>query len=125
MSKKICCDCGKAVKKDEIALAKKLIDEDTEEFYCLPCMAEYFGCDEEDLKIKIREFKESRYRKSFCTKRIWTCRSARRRRYSGCQNRFTGAVSNQRYNKCPTCRRTSDKRCRGMCRLRKCGKDFF
>ena len=41
MSKKICCDCGKAVKKDEIALAKKLIDEDTEEFYCLPCMAEY------------------------------------------------------------------------------------
>ena len=58
MSKKICCDCGKAVKKDEIALAWKLIDEDTEEFYCLPCMAEYFGCDEEDLKIKIREFKE-------------------------------------------------------------------
>lgn len=58
MSKKICCDCGKAVKKDEIALAKKLIDEDTEEFYCLPCMSEYFGCDEEDLKIKIREFKE-------------------------------------------------------------------
>ena len=58
MSKKICCDCVKAVKKDERALAKKLIDEDTEEFYCLPCMAEYFGCDEEDLKIKIREFKE-------------------------------------------------------------------
>ena len=58
MSKKKCCDCGKSVKKDEIALARKLIDEDTEEFYCLPCMAEYFGCDEEDLKIKIREFKE-------------------------------------------------------------------
>lgn len=58
MSKKKCCDCGKAVKKEEIALTRKLIDEDTEEFYCLPCMAEYFGCDEEDLKIKIREFKE-------------------------------------------------------------------
>ena len=58
MSKKICCDCGKAIKIDEIALAKKLIDEETEDFYCLPCMAEYFGCDEEDLKIKIREFKE-------------------------------------------------------------------
>ena len=50
--------CGKTVKKDEIALAKKLIDEETEDFYGLPCMAEYFGCDEEDLKIKIREFKE-------------------------------------------------------------------
>lgn len=58
MSKKICCDCGNAVKKDEIALAKKLINEETEDFYCLSCMAEYFGCDEEDLKIKIREFKE-------------------------------------------------------------------
>ena len=58
MSKKTCCDCGKAVKKDEISLARELIDEDTEEFYCLPCMAEYFGCDVEDLKIKIREFKE-------------------------------------------------------------------
>ena len=58
MSRKICCDCGKAVKKDEIALARKLIDEETEEFYCLPCMAEYFGCDVEDLIINIREFKE-------------------------------------------------------------------
>ena len=58
MSKKTCCDCGIAVKKDEIALARKLIDDDTEEFYCLQCMAEYFGCDVEDLKIKIKEFKE-------------------------------------------------------------------
>ena len=39
-------------------LSKKLIDVDTEDFYCLLCMAEYFGCDEDELKIKIREFKE-------------------------------------------------------------------
>ncbi len=58
MAKKICCDCGKQVKKDEVALARKLIDEETEEFYCLPCMAEYFGCEENDLRIKIKEFKE-------------------------------------------------------------------
>lgn len=58
MIKKICCNCGKPLKKDEIALSKKLIDADTEDFYCLSCMAEYSGCDEEDLKIKIREFKE-------------------------------------------------------------------
>ena len=58
MSKKTCSDCGKAVKKDEVALARKLIDEDTEEYYCLPCLAVFFGCDIEDLKIKIREFKE-------------------------------------------------------------------
>lgn len=54
----VCCDCGKGLKKVEIALSQKLIDLDTDEFYCLPCMAEYFGCEENDLKIKIKEFKE-------------------------------------------------------------------
>lgn len=58
MNKKICCECGKKLTKDEVALSQKLIDLDTEEFYCLPCMAEYFGCEEEDLVIKIQEFKE-------------------------------------------------------------------
>lgn len=58
MRKKCCCECGKSLKKDEIALAQKMIDVDTEEFYCLPCMAEYFGCEEDDLIIKIKEFKE-------------------------------------------------------------------
>ena len=55
---KTCCDCGKALTKDEIALTKKLTDVDTEEFYCLHCFAEYLGCSEDDLKIKISEFKE-------------------------------------------------------------------
>lgn len=58
MSKKVCCECGKVLKKDEIALSKKMIDVDTEDFYCISCMAEYFGCEQEDLKIKIKEFRE-------------------------------------------------------------------
>lgn len=58
MTKKTCIECGKSLKKDEIALCKKLIDVDTDEFYCLPCMAIYVGCSEEDLKVKIKEFKE-------------------------------------------------------------------
>lgn len=58
MKKKTCCECGSALKKDEIALSRKLIDVDTEDYYCLPCMAEYLGCEEEDLFIKIKEFKE-------------------------------------------------------------------
>ncbi len=58
MKKKTCCECSKSLKKDEVALSKKLIDIDTEEFYCLDCMAEYFGCEVEELKIKIQEFKE-------------------------------------------------------------------
>ena len=51
MKKKFCCECKKALTKDEVALSKKLIDIDTEEFYCLPCMAA-------DLYVKIKEFKE-------------------------------------------------------------------
>ena len=53
-----CCNCGKKLKKDEIALTRKLIDPDTEEFYCLDCMADNIGCTVEDLKEKIIEFKE-------------------------------------------------------------------
>lgn len=55
---KVCCECGKALKKDEVALSQKLIDIDTEEYYCITCMADYFGCEKEDLIIKIKEFKE-------------------------------------------------------------------
>lgn len=59
MSKrKTCCNCSKALTKDEIALSKKLIGTETEEFYCLDCMAEYLGCSVEDLQEKIVEFKE-------------------------------------------------------------------
>ena len=56
--KRICCDCGRTLKRDEIALTQKLIDIDTEEFYCLDCLAEYIGCTVQDLKEKIQEFKE-------------------------------------------------------------------
>ena len=56
--KKLCCGCGKALKKDEVALSQKLIDVDTEEFYCLDCLAENVGCTVQDLREKIQEFKE-------------------------------------------------------------------
>ena len=56
--KKACCDCGRALKKDEIALTRKLIDVDAEEFYCLDCMSDFLGCTVQDLKEKIQEFKE-------------------------------------------------------------------
>lgn len=58
MKKIECCECGKVLQKDEVALSKKLIDVDTKDFYCISCMAEYFGCDKEDLIDKINEFKE-------------------------------------------------------------------
>ena len=59
MRKKIlCCDCKEPLKKDEIALSKKLIDVDTEDLYCLNSLSEVIGCTVDDLKDKIQEFKE-------------------------------------------------------------------
>ena len=59
MRKKIlCCDCKEPLKKDEIALSKKLIDVDTEDLYCFNCLSEVIGCTVDDLKDKIQEFKE-------------------------------------------------------------------
>lgn len=56
--KKICIECNKKLKKDEVALSKKLIDINTDEFYCIDCFAEYLECEKSDLEIKIQEFKE-------------------------------------------------------------------
>ena len=59
MRKKIlCCECNKILLKDEAALCKKLLGSDTEEFYCLDCLAEYLECTKFDLEVKIQEFKE-------------------------------------------------------------------
>lgn len=56
--RKICVDCGRQLTKDEIALTKKLISLDIGEFKCLDCLSISLGCEVEDLKIKIDEFKE-------------------------------------------------------------------
>ncbi|MBR3507816.1 MAG: hypothetical protein IKO03_03360 [Lachnospiraceae bacterium] len=53
-----CCECGKTLVNDEIALCKKLLGTDIEEFYCIECLSEYLECTKEDLEIKIQEFKE-------------------------------------------------------------------
>ena len=55
---KVCCECGKKIKKDEKALSMKLLGTEIGDFYCLSCLSEYLECDIEDLEIKIKEFKE-------------------------------------------------------------------
>jgi len=54
----ICCECSRKLKKDEIALSKKLLGLDTEDFYCIDCLSNYLECERTDLEIKIQEFKE-------------------------------------------------------------------
>lgn len=58
MSKINCQYCGVDINKDCIALNKKLSGRNTEKFMCIICLADYLGCDEEDLLVKIQEFKE-------------------------------------------------------------------
>lgn len=53
-----CKICGGKLKKDWIALHKKLLDMEAKEFLCINCLADTFGCDVEELNVKIDEFKE-------------------------------------------------------------------
>ena len=53
-----CKTCGGILKKDWIALHRKLLDKDAREFLCINCLADTFDCDVEDLNVKIEEFKE-------------------------------------------------------------------
>ena len=55
---KQCCYCNEKLSNDEVALNRKLIDKDVKEYMCLECMSEQFGCEVDDLKVKIDEFKE-------------------------------------------------------------------
>lgn len=54
-----CKICSTVLRKNWIALHKKLLDTDAKEFLCISCLADTFGCEVEDLEIKIEEFKEA------------------------------------------------------------------
>lgn len=59
MGTKSCYLCEKeALSKNEIGLAKKLLDKNSKRFYCLDCLAEFLEVDIEFLLAKIEEFKE-------------------------------------------------------------------
>ena len=53
-----CSGCGRLLIPDEIALTKKLINRGTARFFCLSCLSVHFDVSEEDLLVKIREFRE-------------------------------------------------------------------
>ena len=55
---KTCRFCGEKLKRDWIALNKKFLGRNVEEFMCIACLAENLDCTVEDLQTKIEEFKE-------------------------------------------------------------------
>lgn len=52
-----CKTCDRPLEKDEVSLNYKLISRECTSFFCLTCMAEYFGVTEERLHQKIAQFK--------------------------------------------------------------------
>lgn len=54
MKNEKCKLCGTELKKDWIALHRKLLDIDAKEFLCISCLADTFGCDVEDLSHVIK-----------------------------------------------------------------------
>ena len=54
-----CISCGKyPLEKDEIGASKKLLGTDTDQLYCIDCLAAYLEVTPEDIQDKIQMFKE-------------------------------------------------------------------
>lgn len=54
-----CIACGEDIlDKNIIGINKKLLGEKNATYYCLECLADFFGCDVQDILDKIEEFKE-------------------------------------------------------------------
>ena len=54
-----CASCRKMpLSKDEIGASKKLLGTDTQELYCIECLAAYLEVTPEDIQDKINMFKE-------------------------------------------------------------------
>lgn len=54
-----CISCGKKdLSKDEVGINLKLLGEETQNFYCLECLANVLDVGVQDILDKIEEFKE-------------------------------------------------------------------
>ena len=54
-----CISCGKKdLSKDEVGINLKLLGEETQNFYCLDCLANVLDVGVQDILDKIEEFKE-------------------------------------------------------------------
>lgn len=59
MNKNTCIACGQEIlDKDTIGINKKLIGDNVKNYYCITCLADYLGCEVQDIYDKIEEFKE-------------------------------------------------------------------
>ena len=54
----MCRVCGKKLDNDDIGITKKLINRGATEFMCVDCLAAHFRVTPEDIREKIRQFRE-------------------------------------------------------------------
>ena len=59
MNAAVCCQCGRAVTGDEIAVTKKLVNRGAVDFYCVPCLAAYFEVTPDVIEERIAYFRAS------------------------------------------------------------------
>ena len=53
-----CKQCGKWLKSDEMAIYRRLVYRDAEEYLCIECLAKYLGVSTAVIEQKIEYFKK-------------------------------------------------------------------
>ncbi|MBQ9385158.1 MAG: hypothetical protein IJT87_13085 [Ruminiclostridium sp.] len=56
---KTCSKCGAALRDDDIAIYRKLVNRGAEEFLCIDCLSLRFGCTREKIERLIAYYRES------------------------------------------------------------------
>lgn len=54
-----CKNCGNQLFADDISIHRKLIFRNADEFLCIKCLSEYFGCEQSAVLELIRHYRES------------------------------------------------------------------
>jgi biotin operon repressor len=53
-----CKNCNKKLIRDEIAIHLRLVNRSAKEYLCIPCLAKYFKCSEDDIHLRIKRLKD-------------------------------------------------------------------
>lgn len=53
-----CMKCKQKLIGDEIAIYLRLVNRGAREYLCIPCLAKYFKCNEEDIRARIKSLKD-------------------------------------------------------------------
>ncbi|MBQ8634059.1 MAG: hypothetical protein IJ420_10700 [Lachnospiraceae bacterium] len=56
---KTCKECGAELLADDIAIHRKLVLRNAEEFFCIDCLAGRLGCLREDIERLIQYYRDS------------------------------------------------------------------